>query len=222
MRKSKDFQKLVVKMREKGFYVPKEQRAVDWSAYTLNQINDLMDTMKFIRTEVDKIHQPRENNSVGRPPTDLGDLAKAILFVEMIGLPERKAEGWLMLIGHHLGIENRIDDRVLGKAYQNKEVISILEKIFENNKTNDGNMGGDGTGLEGSRKENYESTKKKTNYLTSIVDSREVVQAFDVGHKAECPIMHELVEKIKNPLLKNLTNVIKSAKLTLDAGFVDT
>ena len=221
MRKSKDFQRLVVKMREKGFYVPQEQRAIDWAAYTLNQINDLMDTLKFIRTEVDKIHQPKENNSVGRPPTDPGDLAKSILFVEMIGIPERKAEGWLMLIGHHLGIENRIDDRVLGKAYQNKEVISILEKVFENNKTNDGNMGGDGTGLEGSRKENYESTKKKTNYLTSIVDSREVVQAFDVGNKAECPVMHELVGKIKDSLLKNLTNALKAAKLTLDAGFVD-
>ena len=221
MRKSKDFQKLVVKMREKGFYAPQDQRSIDWSAYTLNQINDLMDTLKFIRKEVDNIYQPQANNSVGRPPTDPGDLAKAILFVEMISIPERKAEGWLMLIGHHLGIENRIDDRVLGKAYQNKEVISILEKVFENNKTNDGQMSGDGTGLEGSRKENYESTKKKTNYLTSIVDSREVVQQFDLGNKQECQAMHELIPRLKNNFKKTISSLTTNAKLTLDAGFVD-
>src|SRR3989344_2962494 len=135
MRKSKEFQKLVVKMREKGFYTSQVQRSIDWSAYTLNQINDLMDTLKFVRTNVDKVHEPRENNSVGRPATDAGDLAKAILFVEMVGILERKAEGWLVLIGHHLGIENKIDDRVLGKAYQNREVISILEKVFDENKS---------------------------------------------------------------------------------------
>jgi len=91
MRKSKEFQKLVVKMREKGFYTPQVQRSVDWSAYILNQINDLVDTLKFVRTNVDKVHQPRESNSVGRPPTDVGDLAKAILFVEMVGIPESLA-----------------------------------------------------------------------------------------------------------------------------------
>ena len=221
MRKSKEFQKLVVKMREKGFYTSQVQRSIDWSAYTLNQINDLMDTLKFVRTNVDKVHEPRENNSVGRPATDAGDLAKAILFVEMVGIPERKAEGWLVLIGHHLGIENKIDDRVLGKAYQNREVISILEKVFDENKTSDGKMGGDGTGLEGSREENYESTKKKTNYLTSIVDSREVVQQFDLGNKQECRAMHDLVHRLKIEFKKEISILTTNAKLALDAGFVD-
>lgn len=208
-------------MRKKGFYIPKAQQEVDWSAYTTNQINDLIDTLKFIRNEVDRVHQPREHVAVGRPPTDAGELAKAILFAELIGIPERKAEGWLILIGHHLGIENHIDDRVLGKAYQNKEVISILEKVFENNKTNNGEMCGDGTGLEGSRKENYESTKKKTNYLTSVIDSHEVVQQFDTGNKHERTAMKYLVEKIKIEIKKGLNLLMKKAKLTLDAGFVD-
>lgn len=221
MRKSKDFQKLVVKMREKGFYTPKEKTIIDWAAYTTNQINDFIDTLKFIGSEVDKVYQPQEHNSVGRPPTDPGELAKAILFVETFTIPEKKAEGWLIIIGPHLGIKNRIDDRVLGKAYQNLEVISILEKVFENNKTNDGKMSGDGTGLEGSRKENYESTKKKTNYLTSIVDSREVVQQFDLGNKQECQAMHGLIKKIKIELKKDITKLTEKRKLTLDAGFVD-
>jgi transposase len=208
-------------MRKKGFYIPKAEQEVDWSAYTTNQINDLIDTLKFIRVEVDKVHQPKEHTVVGRPPTDVGELAKSVLFTELIGIPERKAEGWLTLIGHHLGIENHIDDRVLGKAYQNKEVIAILEKVFENNKTNDGEMCGDGTGLEGSRKENYESTKKKTNYMTSVIDSREVVQAFDTRNKHERTAMKYLVEKIKNEIKKGITILMKKAKLALDAGFID-
>ena len=68
---------------------------------------------------------------------------------------------------------------------------------------------GDGTGLETSRKQNYETEKKKNeNYLVSIVDSREIVQAFEMNNK-ECPTMHLLIEKIEGE------------SLCLDAGFVD-
>ena len=68
---------------------------------------------------------------------------------------------------------------------------------------------GDGTGLETTRKQNYEIEKKKTeNYLVSIVDSREIVQAFDLNNK-ECQTMHSLI------------NEVKGNSLCLDAGFVD-
>ena len=215
MFKSKDLQKLVPKIREKGYYIPKQQRKIDWSAYTYNQINDIIDSLHFIRDEVDKVHQKRIHKSVGRPPIDAGNLAKAILLAELFGLPERKAEGMIKLIGHHTGIDENIDDRVLGEGYKRLEVINILEKIFENNKSSDGNNGGDGTGLEKSRKENYESTKKKNLYMTSIVDSREIVQAFDISGKQECKIMHSLIKHLKKSV-KKLTG-----KLTLDAGFID-
>lgn len=219
---TESLQKIVSRIREKGFYIPKkEQRKIDWSAYTLNQINDIIDTLHFIRSEVDKIHIPKKHSSVGRPPIDAGSLAKAILFIELFGIPERKAEGWILLIGHHLGIIERIDDRVIGKAYKRREVIAILYHIFEKNKSCDGNMGGDGTGLEQSRKENYESTKKKGKYLTSIVDSREIVQEFDTSGKQECVIMHQLVNNVAKELKKDVNKFITKAKLTLDSGFVD-
>ena len=219
---TKVLRKLVKRMRKKGFYIPlKENRKIDWSAYTANQINDIIDTLHFIREEVDKVHRPRKHKSVGRPPTDEGKLAKAILFIEIFGLPERKAEGWVYLIGYHLGIEKRIDDRVIGKAYKNRRVISILYQVFENNKSCDGEMGGDGTGLEVSRKENYESTKKKNKYMTSIVDSREIVQEFDTSGTQECVIMHKLVKKIAKWLKKDVNKLLKKAKITLDSGFVD-
>ena len=218
---SKDLQKLVPKMRERGFYVSQTQRKIDWSAYTMTQINEIIDTIKFIKTEVNKIHTPQKRKNVGRPPTDAGTLAKAILLIELLGLPERKAEGWIFLIGHHLGIHEHIDDRVIGKAYKRPEVINILEKVFKNNLECDGQMGGDGTGLEQSRKENYESTKKKELYMTSIVDSKERVQAFDISGKQECQAMHFLVKEVANTLKKNVDKSLKEAKLTLDSGFVD-
>jgi transposase len=215
MYKTKDFRKIVPKLREKGFYVPKQQRKIDWRIYTNNQIYDIIDSLHFIRDEVDKLHQRKKHCSVGRPPVDAGNLAKAILLAELFGFTERRAQGMIRLFGHHAGITEPIDDRVLGKAYARLDVINILEKIFEENKSSDGNNGGDGTGLEKSRKENYESSKKKNLYMTSIVDSREIVQAFDISGKQECKIMHSLIKYLKKSVEK------LTGKLTLDAGFID-
>ncbi len=214
--------KIVRQMRKKGFYISKkEQRKIDWAAYTYNQINDIINMLHFIRDEVDKVHTPKKHESVGRPPVDPGKLAKSILLIESLGATERSGEGWVYLLGPHLGIDKRIDDRVIGKAYKKREVIAILHNVFDNNKSCDGEMGGDGTGLESSRKENYESTKKKGVYMTSIVDSREIVQAFDTSGKQECRIMHDLVRGIVKELKKDVNNLLRKTKLTLDSGFVD-
>ena len=217
---NKQFQQLVPKLREKGFYRWQSQRPIDWPAYTLNQINDIIDSLHFIRDEVNKIHVPSTIKKVGRPAIDEGNLAKAILFTELYSFPERKAEGWIKLMGLHMGINQHIDDRVLGKAYKSKKVQEILEQIFVNNRESDGKNGGDGTGLERSRKENYESTKKKNLYMTSIVDSREIVLAFDISGKQECKVMHLLVKELSVMIKKSKSKKLQQ-KLTLDAGFVD-
>lgn len=87
--------------------------------------------------------------------------------------------------------------------------ILIFKQIFDKTKTSDGKLMGDGTGLETTRKQNYETEKKKTeNYLVSIVDSREIVQAFDLNNK-ECPTMHSLIKEVNG------------ISLCLDAGFID-
>lgn len=204
--------------RSKGFYKGNIQKKVDWSAYTLNQIDDILDTIKFINTSVDKIDWILPNNIVGRPPIHPKKLAKAILFIELLGIPERKAEGWLKLLKHHLNIRDNLDDRVIGKAYENDAVRSILKQVFNNNCENNGIFCGDGSGLEKSRKENYESTKKKGLYITTIVDSRQIVQSFSLESKQECPLMHDLVKELSKKLSDN-PQIRK--KLTLDAGFVD-
>ena len=178
---NRQFQRLVVDMRnpekKKKLYLTQEQRKINWHNYTFSKINDLKSILIFIKKSVDKIFIDEDFYKVGRPSINVKILAKAILFCEAIGLPERQAQGWLEIMGPFIGIYEKLDDRVIGKAYENPEVIKILKKVFEKNKSSDGILGGDGTGLERSRKDNYESTKKKKagQYMTSIIDSREVV-----------------------------------------------
>ena len=206
---TKQFQQLVPILREKGFYQEQEQRPISWSEYTLAQIEDAKATLIFIRDAVDSCHSLDLVGQVGRPLTDPKILAKAVLFCEALGIPERQAEGWLDLLGPYLGIHEHIDDWVIGEAYNHPEVAYILRQVFDQSKTSDKKLSGDGTRLETSRKQNYESHKKGGDALTSIVDSREVVQAFDLNGKQECQAMHLLIEQVKGDSLR------------LDAGFVD-
>ena len=209
------FRRLVVEVRnikkKKEIYPEQKHREINWNKYTLSKINDLKSILLFIRKSVNEVFIDEDFYKIGRPSINPKNLVKAILFCEAIGLPERQAQGWLEIISPFLGIYEKLDDRVIGKAYENPEVIKILKKVFEENKSSNGILGGDGTGLERSRKDNYESTKKKKagQYMTSIIDSREIVQAFDISGVQECQIMHELIKTIEGKVL------------TLDAGFND-
>jgi len=206
------FRKLVVDVRNKNFKYPEqEHRKTYWQNYTLSKINDIKSILVFIRKSVDSVFIDEDFDKVGRPSVNPRHLAKAILFCEAVGIPERQAQGWLEIMGLFMGIPEKLDDRVIGKAYENQEVVRILKKVFEKTKSSNGILGGDRTRLERSRKENYESTKKKKTgqYMTSIVDSREIVQAFDISGTQECRIMHELIKNVDGKIL------------TLDAGFND-
>ncbi len=207
-----EFRKLVVKIRDtkkkKELYPPQEMRKIHWKEYTFSKINEFKNELDFIRESVNEIDFIEERNT-GRPSTNLRYLVKAVLVCELFSCPERQAQGLLEIIGGYVGIHDVIDDRKIGRAYDNPKVAILLQKIFEKYKTCNGILGGDGTGLERSRKDNYESTKKKKagQYMTSIVDSREVVQAFDISGTQECQIMFSLIENVKGNVL------------TLDAGF---
>ena len=190
------------------FYEHKKPKEVDWNAYTLSQITDAKETLLFIKREVDKCEMPPRK--VGKPITNPKILAKAILICEALGFVERKAEGWLEIIGPFVGINIKLDDRVIGNAYNKLETAFILKQIFDRNKKSDGKLMGDGTGLETSRKQNYCENKTSTKeFLTSIVDSREIVQAFDFSGKDERLVIDSLVEEVEG------------YSLCLDAGFND-
>jgi len=208
---NKEFRKLVVKIRNlKGrkLYPTREMRKINWKEYNFSKVNEFKSELDFIRESVNEIDFVDEDK-FGRPSTNLRYLAKAVLVCELFKCPERQAQGLLEIIGLYLGIHDILDDRKIGRAYDNPKVAMVLQKIFEKYKNSDGILSGDGTGLERSRKENYESTKKKKagQYMTSIVDSREIVQAFDISGTQECQIMFSLIEKVRGKIL------------TLDAGF---
>ena len=208
---NKQFRKLVETVNEgrddksKKIYVDREPRKIDWVAYNLSQINNIKETLEFIDREVDKCDYPPRK--VGKPLTDPKVLTKAILICEAFGLTERDVQGFLMVFGKSVGIKE-IDDRVIGNAYDKQEVAYILQQIFDRTKDSDGILSGDGTGLETSRKQNYGSNKQSTKeFMTSIVDSREIIQAFDFSGEDECKVMFDLIEEVEGDSLR------------LDAGF---
>ena len=193
--------------KSKKIYVDREQRKIDWVAYNLSQINNIKETITFINREVDKCkNSPKK---VGKPLTNPKLLCKAILICEAFRLTERDAQGFIEVFGTSIKIK-KLDDRVIGNAYSRPEVAYILKQIFDRNKDSDGILSGDGTGLETSRRQNYGDNKTSTKeFLTSIVDSREIVQAFDFSREDECKAMHSLIEEVKGDSLR------------LDAGFND-
>lgn len=206
---TKEFQELVPKLREKLFYPSQVPRKISWPEYNLSQVEEAKEMLIFIRDIVDRCEYFNVKGKRGKPLTDPKILVKAILVCEFLDFTERQAEGWLDIIGPFIGIYDHLDDRTIGDAYDKFEVIYILKQVFDKSKTSDGILSGDGTGIETSRKQNYESTKKSNSYLTSIVDSREIVQAFNLDGKHECQAMHELIKEVKGNSLR------------LDAGFND-
>jgi transposase len=205
---NEEFRQLVCLMREKEFYEPEEARQIDWPKYNLAQIKEAKETLEFIRTQVDGAETLLLKGKAGKPLTNPKSLVKAILVSEALGLTERNAQGWMEILGSFVGIDEQLDDRTIGDAYDKIEVIYLLKQIFEKTKDSDGTLSGDGTGLETSRKQNYESYKKAGNHMTSIVDSREIVQAFDI-YEHECKAMRKLIE------------FVCGNSLRLDAGFND-
>ena len=209
---NKQFRKLVTlvnKDREEKpkerLYEHREPKKVNWIAYNLSQINNIKESLNFIRKEVERCRDlPRK---VGKP-VDAKLYTKAVLVCELFGLTERNAQGFIELFGKSLGIFEKLDDRTIGNAYEKVEVAFILKQIFDRNKNSNKDLMGDGTGLETSRRQNYGDDRTSTKeFLTSIVDSREIVQAFDFSGMDEKDAMLDLIEQVDGK------------KLKLDAGF---
>ena len=205
---NKEFRQLVCILREKDFYEPEDIRPIHWPEYNAAQIKEAKETLAFIRDKVDELQLLEIKGKTGRPLTNPKSLAKAILACEALGLTERNAQGWLEILGPFLGIHEHLDDRTIGDAYDKVEVLYLLKQLFDKTKSSDGILSGDGTGLENSRKQNYELNKITGHYLTSIVDSREIVQSFDI-YEQECKAMHKLIEQVYGNSIR------------LDAGFND-
>lgn len=208
---TKEFHELVKQARSGELYGGCEQREVVWKEYNAALLRQVREILLFIRDEVDAVKLPDKfvHKGPGRPRTSAHSLAKAVLACEYMHLPERQAQAWMGLLGPLLGIKEELDDWVIGDAYGRPDVQYILNELFERSKSSDGVLSGDGTHVEQSRKENYESKKSSATggWLTTIIDSREFVQAFnDDAHEFEA--MLELIPQVDGDSLR------------LDAGFL--
>jgi transposase len=201
------FRRLVPKLREKGVYNAQINRPIDWHKYNIAQTEEAIKLVDRINKFVDECYIERINSS-GRKGINPKILAKVILLCETLQLTERQAQSWIYLLRASMNINYKLDDRTIGRAYSNFEVLYLLKQIFEKTKSSDGILCGDGSGLETTRKQNYETNKKTGEYFTSIVDSREIVQAFEMD-RSERNAMKKMIEEVKGNSLR------------LDAGFVD-
>ena len=206
---NKEFGQMVPLLNEKGFYEYETHRAISWPEYNQTEVENAIETLQFIRESVDEAELMPCKGKVGRPLTNPKSLAKAVLACEALSFTERSAQGWLAILSPFLGIREKLDDRTIGDGYDKPEVAYLLKQVFEKAKNSDGRLCGDGTGLETSRKQNYENNKRAGEYMTSIVDSRELVQAFDLSGEQECRAMHKLIKDVYG------------GSIRLDAGFND-
>jgi len=204
---NKEFRKLVPKLREKGFYNSKEKRPINWKKYNRAQTEEALELLKRINEIVDSCKIKKISN-LGRKGIDEKILAKVILLCETLQLTERQSQSWIALLSSNIKLTSKLDDRTIGRAYNSLEVQYLLKQVFEKTKNSDGILMGDGSGLETSRKQNYENDRKTNEYFTSIVDSREIVQAFEMD-KNERRAMKKMIEEVKGNSLR------------LDAGFID-
>jgi len=206
---NEEFRKLVKSTRDpklkKEIYESQEQREIDWHAYTISQIKQVKETLIFIRDMINSSYSPKVRSNATNPKL----LAKVVLLSEFLQSAERQSEGWTEVLGPFIGIYEKIDDWVIGDAYSRPEVALILYEIFLAMRESDKILSGDGTGLEKTRKQNYCSQKKNYGgwYMTSIVDSREIVQAFDLTGRGEREVMGELIK------------IVSGDSIRLDAGF---
>ncbi|MGI0067067.1 MAG: hypothetical protein ACREB9_01375 [Thermoplasmata archaeon] len=143
----------------------------DWSAYDVAQTREIADTLAITRHLVDLAEErvlsraARRARQRGRPPTPAADIAKVPIMQTYFGVPNRVAEGLLLLFSEKLGLSREFSYKTIERGYDRKAVNRILDEVVE--LTNAPIQGlervfaPDGTGFPSSRKENYADTRQR-------------------------------------------------------------
>ena len=154
-------------------YEKKEPVPRSWSAYDLAQTREIADTLELTRHLVDAAEErlaaraARRARQRGRPPTPAADIAKVLIMQTYFGVPNRVAEGLLLLFGEKLGISREFSYKTIERGYDREAVNRLLDKVVE--LTNVPIQGlekvfsVDGTGMPSSRKENYADERARQN-----------------------------------------------------------
>ena len=131
---NQQFRQLVVDVRNKTIEYPQQNhRKTHWHNYTLSKINDIKLILLFIRKSVDQVFIDEDICKIGRPSVNPKSLAKAILFCEAVGIPERQAQGWLEIMGLFLGIPEKLDDRshILSIIFSFCRFVIVFSRSFK-------------------------------------------------------------------------------------------
>lgn len=207
--KDKDMKEL----REKFKYVPKEEKPVDWSNYTLAQIRELNDTLILIKNMSEdaylRVRKRIEHEcKVGAPyrkPHE--DKAKAILVQQVFGMSDKVTEGLIMLFREKLGITEYINAKCIERAYDDENVMAIVKEVFtmtnEPVRDKETEFSIDGTGESTSIKLNWADDKeegKKIRLFEKVICMTGVhtkvfssVVITDDPHDNESPYMEQMV-----------------------------
>jgi transposase len=143
----------------------------DWSAYDVAQTREIADTLLITRRLVDLAEehvlsrQQRRARQRGRPPTPAADIAKVLIMQTYFGVPNRVAEGLLVLFSEKLGVSREFSYKTIERGYDRTAVNRILDEVVT--LTNAPIQGlekvfaPDGTGFPSSRKENYADHRQR-------------------------------------------------------------
>ncbi len=134
----KALRKIIGEVREGNFpYQEREKTATNWNDYDRAQCHEISDMLILIRESVDfavrimKANQPPKNKGPGRPPCRSSDVAKALLLQSYFDVPNRVAEGLLLLFSEKMGISNTFSYKTIERGYDRESVGKILDTVFK-------------------------------------------------------------------------------------------
>ena len=165
-------QKLIGQIREGEYpYVERPKKPINWSNYDTAQCRQIVDVINTIRQSVDeaaiRIATVRSEAppGPGRPPNHPADIAKVLLLQSFFGVPNRPAEGLLILFSDRLGIRSDFSYKTIERGYDHNAVNEILDEVFSltNEQVQDLEtaFSVDGSGASTSNKQNYAVDRRK-------------------------------------------------------------
>lgn len=127
-------QVLVDLVRKREFpYQEREAPKVDHANYDLAQVHEINDVLNLIRELVDLAAERVEGSvkrSPGRPPAPAADVVKVLLAQSYFGVPNRVAEGLLLLFREKLGLRADFSYKTIERGFDRERVNRLLDEVF--------------------------------------------------------------------------------------------
>jgi len=191
-------------------YEPREKKDIDFSKYTIAQVNEINNVLLLIKRIIDEAYRSLPDMyETGRPPKSACDKAKAVMVQQFFQCSNRVAEGFVKLFKEKLGITESLTYKDIERAYDNPDVAMIIHAAHslsnEPVSSNEKDFSIDGTGLPESSKRNYASDKAKGNAMKGYEklvaifgNNYKLIGACSIAdaHDNECPYLRPLLDQL--------------------------